>query len=230
MADTEDSREKRRAHDRARYAANREALCRKVSDYQKANRGKINARVRERYADNPEKTLERNRRQRAKNPEKVRKQARQTSQRWRDKNLEKVREASRIYRDTARGAYNSQRRGAKVRGVAFLLTFEEWWAIWTDSGKWEQRGRLKDQYVMARYGDQGPYAVGNVRICLTGDNVREALPMRTPLSEGARGRIGAAMKRYWEHYRATCTVERAPVSDTDTSQQLPSGAINIMEE
>jgi len=83
---------------------------------------------------------------------------------------------------------------------------------------------------MARYGDQGPYAVGNVRICMTGENVTEALLVRAPLSEAARGRISAAKKKYWALHRATCAVKSAPVLETDTSQQLPSGAISITDE
>lgn len=203
MADTEDSREKRRARARARYAANPEKYRKEVSEYQIANRAKINARVRERYAADPEKTLERNRKQRAKDPDKTREKERQRMQKRRAENPEKANESARRWRTSARGAYNSQEKSAKVRKIAFLLTFEEWLAIWIDSGKWGQRGRLRGQYVMARYGDQGPYSVGNVRICLTGENVTEALMTRAPLSEMARGRISAAKKNYWALHRAT---------------------------
>jgi hypothetical protein len=71
-------------------------------------------------------------------------------------------------------AYNAHKGGAKRRNIAFLLTFKEWLAIWFDSGKWEQRGRGSDQYCMARYGDAGPYAIGNVRICTIAENTSEA--------------------------------------------------------
>jgi hypothetical protein len=60
--------------------------------------------------------------------------------------------------------YRQQRGNAKLRGVAFELTAEEWWKIWQDSGKFEQRGQRSHQYCMARFGDVGPYAVGNVEI------------------------------------------------------------------
>lgn len=72
-----------------------------------------------------------------------------------------------------RRAYRLQRHHSKQRNIPFLLTFEEWSALWVESGKWEQRGRLKGQYVMARFGDQGAYEVGNVRICLAEENRAE---------------------------------------------------------
>jgi hypothetical protein len=55
--------------------------------------------------------------------------------------------------------------------ILMLLTFEEWWAIWQESGHWTDRGTHKGQYVMARFGDTGHYQVGNVSIQLSVDNV-----------------------------------------------------------
>jgi hypothetical protein len=62
---------------------------------------------------------------------------------------------------------------ARGRKIPFLFTFEEWWKIWQDSGHWEERGKRADQYCMARFGDKGPYAVGNVRIITKLENDRE---------------------------------------------------------
>lgn len=59
------------------------------------------------------------------------------------------------------------------RGIAWKLTFEQWLKIWTDSGHLDQRGRRKGQYVMARLGDKGPYAVGNVKIVTATENLTE---------------------------------------------------------
>lgn len=67
-------------------------------------------------------------------------------------------------------AFTQQRSKARQRGIEFLLTFEEWLMIWEKSGKWDQRGCRKDQYVMARFGDDGPYKVSNVRICTVSEN------------------------------------------------------------
>lgn len=74
----------------------------------------------------------------------------------------------------ARKAFHTQRLNALNRGIAWELTLEEWWAVWMESGKWEQRGRRKGNYVMSRPGDTGPYAVWNVSIVTNQQNGREA--------------------------------------------------------
>lgn len=86
------------------------------------------------------------------------------------------------YVKTPRGRYAFHKSSAKQRGIPFLLTFEDWWDIWQSSGRWEQRGRRRDQYVMARFGDRGAYERSNVRICLSGENtdeMRQGLPPRS---------------------------------------------------
>jgi hypothetical protein len=70
-------------------------------------------------------------------------------------------------------AYASQRDTSTRRGIQFLLTLEEWVNIWESSGKLPQRGRKKGQYCMARFGDVGPYAVGNVKIMLSQKNTSD---------------------------------------------------------
>lgn len=76
-------------------------------------------------------------------------------------------------RTTPRWKFLLQQRQAKARGIVFLLTFDEWWEIWEQSGHWENRGKKSGQYVMARFGDVGPYAVGNVRITTCNENASE---------------------------------------------------------
>lgn len=66
-------------------------------------------------------------------------------------------------------AYVEQRRNAARRDIAWQFTFKEWWGVWCDSGKWAQRGRGYG-YAMARIGDSGPYAVGNVEIITGAQN------------------------------------------------------------
>jgi|SRR3990167_4729451 len=73
---------------------------------------------------------------------------------------------------TSRRAFQRHKSMAKYRGVEWLLTFDEWWFVWNESGKWSRRGRRKGQYCMARLGpDVGPYAIGNVKIQLSSENV-----------------------------------------------------------
>jgi hypothetical protein len=88
-------------------------------------------------------------------------------------------------------AYWRHKSQAKWRGIPFLLTFEEWWAIWQASGRWEQRGPRKGYYVMGRHGDRGAYAIGNVRICLSDENKAEQY---ANLSNEARLRVDYVLR------------------------------------
>lgn len=73
-----------------------------------------------------------------------------------------------------RNRYAVQKGQAKARGIGFLLTFNEWLFIWQKSGVLHLRGCGRGKYVMARYGDNGPYTIGNVKICLHGENNSES--------------------------------------------------------
>ena len=76
----------------------------------------------------------------------------------------------------ARKKYAMHKSSAKQRGIPFRLTFEEWWALWQASGRWDERGRLGRQYCMARRSDQGGFEAGNVFICPTGRTALGGLP------------------------------------------------------
>lgn len=60
--------------------------------------------------------------------------------------------------------YRNHREGARRRGIGFELTFRQWWDVWTASGRYRHMGTRRGHYVMARLGDTGPYALGNVEI------------------------------------------------------------------
>lgn len=70
--------------------------------------------------------------------------------------------------------YLEQRAQARMRKLPFTLTLQQWWEVWQSSGKWEQRGRRKDQYCMSRINDCGGYELGNVFIQSHADNVKDA--------------------------------------------------------
>lgn len=53
--------------------------------------------------------------------------------------------------DSPMRRYIEQRRNAKITNVAWEFTFKTWWALWEQSGKWEERGVGK--YVLGRQGD-----------------------------------------------------------------------------
>lgn len=72
-------------------------------------------------------------------------------------------DAGKGYYQTPRGAFTTQRYNSKFRNIEWKLTLWQWWTVWCDSGKWEQRGRGRS-YMMCRFGDAGPYEMGNVYI------------------------------------------------------------------
>lgn len=96
---------------------------------------------------------------------------RQRVKEWRDNNRCRYRAIQKAYRRSVRGKFLKQKQRAKARGIEWLLTFDEWWDIW--QCKWELRGRAPDQLVMARIGDSGPYAVGNVKLITGRENSAE---------------------------------------------------------
>jgi hypothetical protein len=70
-------------------------------------------------------------------------------------------------------AYYGQKTHAKNRGIPFRLSFPQWLKIWQRSGHLHERGCRQGEYVMARFGDQGGYEIGNVKIILHTENSRE---------------------------------------------------------
>jgi hypothetical protein len=77
---------------------------------------------------------------------------------------------------STRQRFNQHKASAIQRGIAFLLTFEQWAKIWKASGKLENRGCRKGQYVMARFNDKGSYSIKNVQIIPQEQNHKEARP------------------------------------------------------
>lgn len=76
-------------------------------------------------------------------------------------------------RGSAAERYKNQRNAAMYRQIPWEMTFEQWLSVWRESGKWEQRGKGRGGYCMARRGDTGPYSVENVYITTCDDNVRD---------------------------------------------------------
>src|SRR4051812_2946686 len=106
-----------------------------------------------------------------------------------------------------RHAYIVQRRDAGYRGIDFLLSFDEWITIWKESGHLHERGKRRGQYVMARYGDIGPYAVSNVRIVPQEENHREAsLGKAMPPESRAKMSVSGRLKIFTDRHRANIAV------------------------
>lgn len=69
--------------------------------------------------------------------------------------------------------YKQHKSNAKHRGIGWEFTYVSWRLFWAISGYWYKRGKGKNGYVMARYGDKGPYSPDNCKIIPFMDNVRE---------------------------------------------------------
>jgi hypothetical protein len=97
------------------------------------------------------------------------------NKRWAKKNKQRVVEIKRAYAERNHDlvVFRAIRNSARRRGIDFLLSFEEWQSIWKRSRRAHKRGRHLDEYCMARFGDKGPYAVGNVRIIKHKRNAKE---------------------------------------------------------
>jgi len=80
-----------------------------------------------------------------------------------------------------------------------MLSYDDWLTIWTVSGRLEQRGKGIGKYVMARRGDQGPYADGNVEIIPWSQNIRDAYlngrVMQRDINRQARARGWTLVRR-----------------------------------
>lgn len=102
-------------------------------------------------------------------------------------------------------AYYQQCRSAGLRGIKFELTFPQWFKIWKDSGHLEDRGKAK--YVMTRFGDKGPYALGNVAIKTSSENIKEGYIFRghIPLTNEERKERN---KIYAREYRKTLAYKK----------------------
>jgi hypothetical protein len=97
--------------------------------------------------------------------------------------------------------YLQAQSNAARRKIEFLLTFEEWLEIWVSSGYLAERGRKSHQYCMGRYGDKGPYAVGNVYITTCLENLaiqkraKHTEEFKAELAERNRNRIWTKKSR-----------------------------------
>jgi len=113
---------------------------------------------------------------------------------------------------TPRRRYIEHRENARKRNIAFLLTFDEWWDLWQQSGKWDQRGNRRGKYCMARFGDRGAYEIGNVSICPIETN-RSERNENYPLQ-------GSNNPAYGRDYWASASIEERERRAANISKQF----------
>lgn len=78
--------------------------------------------------------------------------------------------------------FSVQRNRAKQRGIAWRLSFAQWWTLWQEH--WHLRGCGRRNYCMQRPGDKGAYEIGNVVIGPVTENVTIAWRQRKNFRNG----------------------------------------------
>ena len=128
-----------------------------------------------------------------------------------------VREEVRLMRT----AYRAHRASAKQRGVEFLITFDEWADWWLEDDRWESRGVGRDELVMARFGDVGPYALGNIYCTTSAQNIADGIANK-PEAERYAG-----LREAWVKFKASGRTSHLARRDTHPRRRpvvTPEGA------
>lgn len=129
-------------------------------------------------------------------------------------------------------AYAGQKRGARGRGIKWEFTFASWIAVWEESGKFAQRGRGADKYVMARFGDVGPYSPTNVYICTNSQNLIDAKSNHVSafrLSHAGRGR-GWYLRKNCPHRPYAVTFRGAFIGGFATPEEAEAAYERVAQE
>lgn len=97
-------------------------------------------------------------------------------------------------RSSARLKYASHKANAARRGIAFEMSFEEWWQVWEPH--WDKRGVGSDELGMCRTRDLGPYRADNIRLDTPKGNAGDRVLMRRRpwMAERPRGSSGGAVR------------------------------------
>ena len=109
--------------------------------------------------------------------------------------------------------YRKQRSNARRRGIKWDLSFADWWRIWQESGRWDERGRGRG-YCMARWADDGPYSVENIYICTGAENASHSYIVHPASERMAKAAITRAARS-----------SPAPTKVTPDSPTEPVGAL-----
>lgn len=93
--------------------------------------------------------------------------------------------------------YKEHERNARSRKIDFLFSYEEWHDFWSLDNRLANRGREKNQFVMARDGDSGPYAAWNVHLATADENRRETKFKGRKSTSGYKGVTRSSDGKKW---------------------------------
>ena len=71
--------------------------------------------------------------------------------------------------------WKAQKNNAKFRKIDWNLDYLEWITWWLNTGHWHERGKHGDEYSMCRFGDTGPYEIGNIYCATHNTNIQHAM-------------------------------------------------------
>lgn len=71
--------------------------------------------------------------------------------------------------------FQAHRARVRERGIAFSLTFDQWWQQW--ALHWPRRGSRRGQMAMTRLNKAGSFEVGNVAVVPAGRLTRSQPPL-----------------------------------------------------
>jgi hypothetical protein len=107
-----------------------------------------------------------------------------------------LKHARKLFDQHVKHCQEKQRYDRNGNLIEMRLSFEEWCAVWRESGKWELRGTTKGSYCMSRKNDIGHYEIGNVFIQLHSENSRQGMLGRQ-LAAATKAKIKNKSKYIW---------------------------------
>ncbi len=74
----------------------------------------------------------------------------------------------------SKARFRDQRKAAAKRGIAFNLTYEQWYNWYLSQGvdKNIRQGKDGNCWCMCRFNDSGPYELGNIYLDTNSNNVK----------------------------------------------------------
>ncbi|WP_186263308.1 hypothetical protein [Burkholderia gladioli] len=126
-------------------------------------------------------------------------------------------------------AFQTQRHNAARRGIGWELTFEQWLDWWGDDI--ERRGVGPEKLQMQRFGDSGPYALGNIKKGVPKENARTAaLVLQNRKSQERKREHQAELDALIEDGRSGLLLKEALDDDEQELMRMfyPRSAMNFM--
>lgn len=99
-----------------------------------------------------------------------------------------------------RTKWRAKKYHAAEHGIDFNLSFEDYASLLVEAGITEADvGRGAEKYCLGRYGDEGPYELGNCRFITNRENGIEGTDTRKRRGDGMPGGENFVGENHWNH-------------------------------